>query len=101
MPKYEIVFNVRFEIEFEQIINDIIDDYSDDYADKISISLKEKVKLLKTQPKMYPIYIDIPLYRKFLVDDKFIVFYTVDDKNKIIELAHIIAAVRDITNLLY
>jgi plasmid stabilization system protein ParE len=57
----------------------------------------EKVKLnLLFMPSMYPIYDDMPIFRK-VVMGKYLVFFTVDDKKKIVEIHRILPGSWDIT----
>lgn len=79
---YKIQFDPFYELELEQILISIITDYTMDYAQKIVQQLDQTIIQLQTFPKMYAVYADVPLYRKFTVAQKYTVFYTVDNINE-------------------
>jgi len=58
--------------------------------------LKKKTALLKEFPLSCPIYDDNPKYRKLIVGD-YLVFYTVDENLKLIEVRRIIHGSQNIS----
>ena len=50
-------------------------------------------------PYMYPVYEDIPPFRKAVVG-KYLVFYTVDDDKKLVQIHHILRGAWDIPQYL-
>lgn len=97
---YKIEFDPLYEFELEQILISIITDYTLDYAEKIVLKIDEKIESLKEFPKMYTVYADVPMYRKFIVEQKYTVFYTVDDREQIVRIVHIFPSMRDLPTLL-
>lgn len=97
---YRIELDPFYESELEQILISIITDYTLEYAEKIVVKIDEKIEQLKTFPKMYTVYADVPMYRKFVVEQKYTVFYTVNDREKLIRIAHIFPSIRDLPSLL-
>lgn len=67
---------------------------------KIVAIIDDTIQTLKHQPKLFAIYADVPMYRKFLVDGKYAIFYTVDDDKRTIRIVHIFPAIRDLPYLL-
>lgn len=47
-------------------------------ARRLFLALDKQLALLREMPQMYPVYEDVPAFRKMVVLD-FLVFYTVDD----------------------
>ena len=80
---YRIEFDPFYELELEQILISIVDEYSVSFAEKVAASLDATVEQLKEYPKIYAVYADIPVYRKFVIEHKYTVFYTVDDNKKL------------------
>ncbi|MBR5675622.1 MAG: type II toxin-antitoxin system RelE/ParE family toxin [Neisseriaceae bacterium] len=97
---YRIEFDPFYELELEQILISIVDEYSVSFAEKVAASLDATVEQLKEYPKIYAVYADIPVYRKFVIEHKYTVFYTVDDNKKIVRFVHIFPSIRDLPNLL-
>jgi plasmid stabilization system protein ParE len=61
------------------------------------ITALEKVKLnLQFMPSMYPIYDDVPIFRK-VVMGKYLAFFTMDEERMIVEIHHILPGSWDIT----
>jgi plasmid stabilization system protein ParE len=51
--------------------------------------LRKKTSLLMSNPRMCPAYDEIPLYRKLVVLD-YLVFYTVDDTEKRVDIHRVL-----------
>lgn len=97
---YQVKFDPFYELELEQILIDIVADYTPDYAYKVVNSIKQHIEKIKLFPKMYAVYGNIPTYRKFVVEQKYTVFYTVDDNTQTVTIAHIFPSMRDLPRLL-
>lgn len=97
---YQIEFDPFYELELEQILISIIDEYTLDYAEKVAKSLDETIEQLREYPKLYSVYADIPMYRRFVVEHKYTVFYIVDDERQIVRIVHIFPSMRDLPSLL-
>ena len=98
---YKIEFDPFYELELEQILISIISEYTVSFAEKVASSLDTTIEQLKEYPKIYAVYADIPIYRKFVVESKYTVFYIVDDERKIVRIVHIFPSMRDLPNLLH
>ena len=57
--------------------------------------LKKRTNILKTYPESCPIYEDDPYYRKLVVGD-YLVFYVLNDDEKVIEIHRILHGSMDI-----
>ena len=97
---YRIEYDRFYELELEQILISIIDEYTASFAQKVAVNLDATAKQLKEHPKIYAVYDDVPVYRKFIIESKYTVFYTVDDSEKIVRFVHIFPSIRDLPNLL-
>lgn len=97
---YTIEFDPDYEQELEFILTGILLDYTVAYAEKITTIIDDTIQTLKHQPKLFAIYADIPMYRKFLIDGKYAIFYIVNDDTKTVRIVHIFPAVRDLPYLL-
>lgn len=97
---YQIEFDPFYELELEQILSDIVLDYSVDFAIKVVESISQHIEKIKVFPKMYAVYGNIPKYRKFIIENKYTVFYTVNDDKKTVIITHIFPSMRDLTQLL-
>jgi len=73
----------------------VISRISNAWANRFADELEKHVNQLEFMPKMYPIYDDIPIFRKMNVDG-FLVFYIVDDAKQSVEIHRIINGRMDI-----
>ena len=76
--------------------------YLDEYPNKakrIFETIDRKLLLLPDMPKMYPVYDDFPEFRRIVVED-YLVFYTVNDKDSLIEIHRLIYGGMDVRSLL-
>lgn len=94
---YKIEYISTFHADVLQAI-DFLSEYSQK-ANRIFSKLDKILGSLVNTPEMYPIYEDFPLFRKVTVED-YLVFYTVNKKDKIIEIHRLIYARMDITKQL-
>ena len=100
---YTIEFDPDYQQELEFILTGIVLDYTVAYAEKIVAIIDNTIQTLKhqpNQPKLFAIYANIPMYRKFLIDGKYAIFYIVNDDTKTVRIVHIFPAVRDLSYLL-
>ena len=72
---------------------------SPDMARRFFLLLDEKLCKLRKTPFVYPIYNDYPLYRKIVVMD-YLVFYRVDELEKMVSIHRIINGRMHIVNQL-
>lgn len=98
--EYSILADESFDIELEQVFDELISDYTLDYAVKVQAELSEKTELLRTFPKVFAVYADDSRYRKFVIGNRYTVFYVVDDELLTVHLVHIFASMRDLPSLL-
>ena len=94
MKKYEIKFLSTAYRDIAEVISDT-SEVADSWAAKFVDELERHVDNLETMPKMYPIYEDMPEFRKMNVIG-FLAFYTVDDKAGIVEVHRIINSRMDV-----
>jgi len=64
-------------------------------ATRIFEKLDNKLLNLVEHPEMYPIYMDFPSFRKIVVED-YLVFYTINEKDMIIEIHRLICGRMDV-----
>jgi plasmid stabilization system protein ParE len=56
-------------------------------------------RFLRDNPYIYPIYLSNPIYRKAVVQ-KYIVFYTINEDEKLVEIYRILPGNMDIENII-
>jgi addiction module RelE/StbE family toxin len=66
---------------------------------KFLTALKEKITSLSDMPYRYEAYADNPAYRKLSVYD-YLVFYKVDEENKVVKIHRVLHGARDISRYL-
>jgi plasmid stabilization system protein ParE len=64
-------------------------------ASKFFATLEKQTAQLAKMPLMYPVYDDVPLYRKMIVLD-YLVFYTVNEEKKRVDIHRIINGRMDV-----
>ena len=62
---------------------------------RFTASLKNALEGLKTMPYMYPAYEKLPPFRKMVVA-RYLVFYTVDDEQKLITIHRVLPGSWDV-----
>jgi len=90
---YKIEYISTFYDDVLNVIN-----YLEEYPEKakrIFEKLDKVLARLNKTPEMYQIYEDFPVFRKITVED-YLVFYTVNKREKIIEVHRLIYARMDI-----
>jgi addiction module RelE/StbE family toxin len=68
-------------------------------AKRIFEKLDRKLVSLAEHPEMYPIYDDFPDFRKIVLED-YLIFYSVNERDKIIEIHRFIYGRMDIKTIL-
>jgi len=63
------------------------------------ILLRKKIKQLKDFPLMYSVYEDNPAYRRMVAGD-YLLFYTVNERSKVVEIRRILHGSQNIVDLL-
>jgi addiction module RelE/StbE family toxin len=91
---YEVVMTPQSYSDLDTITAYLSQFYPSTPAKFITAFEKTKTNLSE-MPYMYPVYEDIPLYRKAVVG-KYLVFYTVDDGKKLVQIHHILRGAWDI-----
>jgi len=76
-------------VEDREVIKNYLSQFYSGTEKRFFTLLKKKITLLKEFPLSCPIYEDNPKYRKLIVGD-YLVFYTVDENMKLIEVRRII-----------
>jgi plasmid stabilization system protein ParE len=80
---------------YERITHEYLSQFYPGTPGKFLTGMDQIVLNLAENPKMYPVYSPKPGYRKAVVG-KYIVFYTVDDENKRVEISRILRGSWDI-----
>ena len=97
----DIAFRIKYAPAFRADVLNVVS-YLEDYPQKairIFEKIDRKLLLLPQMPEMYPVYEDFPYFRKITVED-YLVFYTVNDKDSLIEIHRLIYGGMDIKSLL-
>jgi plasmid stabilization system protein ParE len=68
-------------------------------ASKFFAALDKQTALLADMPYLYPVYEDVPPYRKMVVLD-YLVFYIVDEQNNRVDIHRIISGRMDVSRQL-
>lgn len=101
---YKLVLTNSFEKDLDEIIGYISNSlYNKTAARKLYREVKDKLKKVCEQPKMFPLRSEEELlqggYRSFVVGN-YIVFYTADSDKEIVYAQMMIYGYKDIENLL-
>ena len=86
-----MMFKIEYIATFYRDVNDAVS-YLDEYpkkAKRIFEKLDRKLISLAENPEMYPIYNDFPDFRRMVIED-YLVFYTINEKDSIIEIHRLI-----------
>lgn len=78
-----------------QEIKIYLSQYYENTADKFISNLKDKISQIKENPFLYEIYQDDTFFRRAVVDN-YLVFYNVDEKEKIVRIYRILHGLKDI-----
>ncbi|MCL2420601.1 MAG: type II toxin-antitoxin system RelE/ParE family toxin [Defluviitaleaceae bacterium] len=82
-------------IEDRAVIRDYLCQYYESTAKNFFVLLKKRISQLKEFPYSCPVYEDDPDYRRLVVGD-YLVFYIVNEDNKVIEIHRIFHGTQDI-----
>ena len=92
-------FQVLFLEDAEQDINDIEEYLSQFYCSTVRnfiLKLENSVFALSDMPYLYPEYDEDPYFRRMVVND-YLLFYSVDEKRRLVVIHRIIHSKRDIS----
>ena len=92
---YKVEFISTFYEDIQNIVS-ALDEYPD-MAKRIFEKMDVKIRNLTKTPMMYPIYDDFPEFRKIIIED-YLMFYAVDEKNKLIEMHRLLYGRMDLKN---
>ena len=93
--KYQIKYFSEFESDMA-VIDEYLRQFHGKAVQKFHVLLKKKTAQLKQFPYSCPMYDDDPYYRQLVVGD-YLVFYTVNDEDKIVEMHRVFHGSQDIT----
>ena len=85
--KYRLEYISTFYSDISQVIINL-GEYPQK-AKRLFAKLDKKLNGLTKMPEMYPVYEDFPVFRKITVED-YLVFYTVNVNDKLIEVHRLI-----------
>jgi len=95
---YEMQITETFDEELCEI-ELYLAEQSDQAALYVKKTIHKRLQPLKSTPYMYPIYPERPEFR-MLVIFRYLIFYKVHEKKKIVEVRHIIHGMREVIKLL-
>jgi len=97
---------MRYRISFLKYANrdiDTIEEYLSQFYEStvrnFFTELKKKVLLLENMPHMYPTYERDPFFRRIVLND-YLLFYSVDEEKKLVDIHHIFHHSKDIAQLM-
>lgn len=104
MATYEINYRPEAQADFIDTVRYISDKLKNrTAAQKIAKDMKTAIEELANDPYIYPVYFPLqPLkheYRKFVIDD-YLIFYTVDERTKVVTIYRVIYGKRNLTQQL-
>ncbi|MCL2663391.1 MAG: type II toxin-antitoxin system RelE/ParE family toxin [Oscillospiraceae bacterium] len=80
-----------------EVIKIYLNQYSTKAAGRLFAKIKRNMEYVKNNPYIYEAYERRPEFRRMVVED-YLVFYRVNEKDKIIEVHHILHGMIDIEN---
>jgi addiction module RelE/StbE family toxin len=97
----DMVFKIEYISTFHFDVLDVVSSLADypQKAKRIFEKLDGKLLTLADNPEMYPIYEDFPDFRRIVIED-YLVFYTVNERDGIIEIHRLIYGRMDIAKQL-
>jgi addiction module RelE/StbE family toxin len=95
-----MAFKIEYIATFHLDVLDVVDSLEDypQKAKRIFEKLDRKLLCLAEHPEMYPIYDDFPDFRKIVVED-YLVFYSINEQDGIVEIHRMIYGRMDINTL--
>jgi len=91
--KYRQEYISTFYSDITQFVSDL-QEYPEK-AERILSKLDKILLRLVDMPEMYPVYDDVPTFRKIVVED-YLVFYVVDRNKKLIEVHRLLYGKMDV-----
>ncbi|MCH5348042.1 MAG: type II toxin-antitoxin system RelE/ParE family toxin [Oscillospiraceae bacterium] len=102
--EYKLIITQNFKDDLDSILEYISQQlFNSSAADRLMKKAEEKVRSIKENPFLYPIYHDEILAGKgyrYTVVSNYILFYTVDQENKIVSVLRLIYGGQNILNIL-
>ena len=95
---YKLEYISTFHTDVLQVI-DFLEEYPQK-AQRIFSKLDKILGTLTHMPEMYPVYEDFPLFRKITIED-FLVFYTINKQDRLVEVHRILYERMDIPRQLH
>ncbi len=95
-------YRIRYLPVSRQNLDDILKNLSGFYpgtSSRFVMDLRQCIDNLRTQPLMYSVYADFPVYRHILVGD-YIVFYVVNESNRTVEIHRILNGKQNVQSIL-
>jgi toxin ParE1/3/4 len=95
-------YRIRYLPVSRQNLDDILKYLSDFYPGtslRFVTDLRQCIDILRTQPLIYSVYADFPVYRHIPVGD-YIVFYIVNESNKTVEIHRILHGKQNVQSIL-
>ncbi|MDR2569551.1 MAG: type II toxin-antitoxin system RelE/ParE family toxin [Oscillospiraceae bacterium] len=94
--KYRVDFLPKAERDMEDI-EEYLSQFYPSTARKLFEKMHEKASMLEDLPYMCPAYEIDPDFRRMVIDD-YLLFYTVNEEERMVDIHHIFRASRDITS---
>ncbi|MCL2171877.1 MAG: type II toxin-antitoxin system RelE/ParE family toxin [Defluviitaleaceae bacterium] len=66
---------------------------------RITAKIHKSLLLLHAMPLIYPVYLDVPKYRKIVIED-YLVLYTVDKRKNLVEVRRLLYSRMNIPDLI-
>ena len=92
--KYTAIYS-DYAKEDKKEIKNYLSKFYPDTPKRFITALKKHIVNIKENPYMYPIYAEVPEFRRMIVDN-YIVLYEIFEKDKKIEIARILRASWDL-----
>ena len=95
-------YRIRYLPVSRQNLDDILKYLSGFYPGtslRFVTDLRQCIDILRTQPLIYSVYADFPVYRHIPVGD-YIVFYVVNESNKTVEIHRILHGKQNVQSIL-
>ena len=96
---YKVKFLPSFEIDLIEA-EDYLFEHSPPAVDKLTDAISEQILNVTEHPYMYPVYPGFEDLHYMVLPYQYLLFYTVDEGCKFVEVYRILRGMRDIPNLL-
>lgn len=101
---YRLDFSKAFKSELSDVVGYIISDFSNPpAAQKLAKKVREALERIEENPYLYPLYHNDAIAAKgyrYIVIGSYLLFYTVDEDKKIVNVARFIYGKREVEKLL-